>query len=169
MSILLSGEMEVDGDLKVTGTVESTTIDSLKAVIAELQAQMTLQEMNKFKLAHYQGDIFNSEANSDEIFILPNTIEELIMIKLYTFLRGGYYSFSIRLVVDGVSEETNYHLISDNNYQNYSYFATALPYIYFPTVEQKENGFSISFNINGYSGSLGNFINEIKDIYVFSQ
>ena len=44
MSILLSAEMEVDGNLKVTGTVESTTIDSLKAVIAELQAQLaTLQ------------------------------------------------------------------------------------------------------------------------------
>ena len=40
MSILLSGEMEVDGNLKVTGTVESTTIDSLKAVIADLQAQL---------------------------------------------------------------------------------------------------------------------------------
>jgi len=40
MSILLSGELEVDGDLKVTGTIQSQTIDSLKAVIAELQAQM---------------------------------------------------------------------------------------------------------------------------------
>ena len=40
MSLLLSAEMEVDGDLKVTGTVESTTIDSLKAVIADLQAQL---------------------------------------------------------------------------------------------------------------------------------
>ena len=39
-SICLSQEMEVDGNLKVTGTVESTTIDSLKAVIAQLQAQL---------------------------------------------------------------------------------------------------------------------------------
>jgi hypothetical protein len=31
-SLLFSGELEVDGDLKVTGSVESTTIDSLKAV-----------------------------------------------------------------------------------------------------------------------------------------
>ena len=38
MSILLSAELEVDGDLKVTGSVESTTIDSLKAVIAQQQA-----------------------------------------------------------------------------------------------------------------------------------
>ena len=47
MSILLSAEMEVDGNLKVTGTVESATIDSLnqeidnlKLIIAQLQAQM---------------------------------------------------------------------------------------------------------------------------------
>jgi len=36
MSILLSGEMEVDGNLKVTGTVESTTIDSLHGQISSL-------------------------------------------------------------------------------------------------------------------------------------
>jgi len=36
MSILLSGEMEVDGDLKVTGTVESATIDSLQLQINSL-------------------------------------------------------------------------------------------------------------------------------------
>ena len=32
--------MELDGNLKVTGTVESTTIDSLKQVIADLQTQL---------------------------------------------------------------------------------------------------------------------------------
>jgi len=37
-SFLFAGELEVDGDLKVTGSVESVTIDSLKAVIAQLQA-----------------------------------------------------------------------------------------------------------------------------------
>ena len=47
MSILLSAELEVDGDLKVTGTVESVTIDSLnqriadlELMIAQLQSQM---------------------------------------------------------------------------------------------------------------------------------
>ena len=45
ISTLFAGELEVDGNLKVTGTVESVTIDSLKAVIAELQAQLAaLQE-----------------------------------------------------------------------------------------------------------------------------
>ena len=43
-SILLSAELEVDGNLKVTGSVESTTIDSLKAVIAQLQAQLVIMQ-----------------------------------------------------------------------------------------------------------------------------
>ena len=38
MSILLSGELEVDGNLKVTGTIQN---DSLAQVIANLQAQIT--------------------------------------------------------------------------------------------------------------------------------
>ena len=38
MSILLSAEMEVEGDLKVTGTIQN---DSLAQVIANLQAQIT--------------------------------------------------------------------------------------------------------------------------------
>ena len=39
-TLLFSQELEVEGDLKVTGTVESTTIDSLQQVIANLQAQI---------------------------------------------------------------------------------------------------------------------------------
>jgi len=41
MSILLSAEMEVDGDLKVTGTIQN---DSLAQVIANLQAQITAMQ-----------------------------------------------------------------------------------------------------------------------------
>ena len=55
-SICLTQEMEVDGDLKVTGTVESTTIDSLKAVIAELQAQLAALQGNS-SLRIYEFDI----------------------------------------------------------------------------------------------------------------
>ena len=40
LSLLFSQELEVEGNLKVTGTVESTTIDSLQQVIANLQAEM---------------------------------------------------------------------------------------------------------------------------------
>ena len=50
--------MEVDGDLKVTGTVESITIDSLKVVIADLQAQLAaLQVDNKLETRVYEYEV----------------------------------------------------------------------------------------------------------------
>lgn len=40
LAFLQAQELEIEGDLKVTGTVESTTIDSLELVIANMQAQI---------------------------------------------------------------------------------------------------------------------------------
>lgn len=40
LSVLFAGELEIEGDLKVTGNIEAGTIDSLQQVIAELQAQI---------------------------------------------------------------------------------------------------------------------------------
>ncbi len=40
ISTIFAGELEVEGDLIVTGTIQSATIDSLLQVIAELQAQI---------------------------------------------------------------------------------------------------------------------------------
>ena len=58
LSLLFSGELEVDGDLKVTGSVESTTIDSLKAVIADLQAQLdAMQGGNRLETRVYDLDL----------------------------------------------------------------------------------------------------------------
>ena len=59
-SICLTQELEVDGNLKVTGTVESATIDSLKAVIAELQAQLAaLQGAGVLQTRVYELPRFN--------------------------------------------------------------------------------------------------------------
>ena len=41
-SFIFSGELEVEGNLNVSGTIQSQTIDSLLQVIAELQAQIAL-------------------------------------------------------------------------------------------------------------------------------
>ena len=41
LTLLYSQELEVEGDLKVTGTFESTTIDSLNQVIQDLQSQLS--------------------------------------------------------------------------------------------------------------------------------
>ena len=44
MSILLSAELEVDGDLKVTGTIQASTIDSLLSLIAQLEMRIAQLE-----------------------------------------------------------------------------------------------------------------------------
>ena len=79
--------MEVDGDLKVTGTVESATIDSLKAVIADLQAQLVGMDgagnkletkMYTFTVIYHQSqsypinfsEITNGELDNPEIAII---------------------------------------------------------------------------------------------------
>ena len=41
-SFIFCGELEVDGNLNVSGTIQSQTIDSLLQVIAQLQAQIAL-------------------------------------------------------------------------------------------------------------------------------
>ena len=50
LSFLLAGELEVEGDLKVTGTIENDSlqqvITSLQAQIAALQAQITVLQIN---------------------------------------------------------------------------------------------------------------------------
>jgi len=67
MSILLSAEMEVDGDLKVVGNVQVGTIDSLeqeivdlKLIIAQLQAQIALLES---QMALVGGDLGYADCN----------------------------------------------------------------------------------------------------------
>ena len=66
LTILFSQELEVEGNLKVTGTVESATIDSLEQVIASMQAQIdAMHADNKLETRVYEtqwlnvGDTFN--------------------------------------------------------------------------------------------------------------
>ena len=68
MSILLSAEMEVDGNLKVTGTVESVTIDSLKAVIAELQAQLNSNN-DGIVIKECFGEFSALEGENDTLYV----------------------------------------------------------------------------------------------------
>ena len=50
-----SQELEVEGDLKVTGTVESTTIDSMQAVIDSLNAKInSLHGGNRLETRVYE-------------------------------------------------------------------------------------------------------------------
>ena len=95
-SLLFSGELEVDGDLKVTGSVESTTIDSLKMVIAQLQAQLAaLQaagglETRIFQLPTYTFQPYLSEniiTNLNDLIgmDLPFAIVTFFSLDNYTY------------------------------------------------------------------------------------
>ena len=44
ISFCLAGELEVDGDLKVTGTIQASTIDSLLSLIAQLEMRIAQLE-----------------------------------------------------------------------------------------------------------------------------
>ena len=84
ISLLFSQELEVEGDLKVTGTVESTTIDSMQAVIdglqvqiGELQANINTriyeieQVFNPFQLYNYYwSDILGFELDEGRVGLL---------------------------------------------------------------------------------------------------
>ena len=59
-SICLTQEMEVQGDLKVTGSVQSTTIDSLLQVIQSLESQLSfLQIENSLETRVFEtGEVY---------------------------------------------------------------------------------------------------------------
>ena len=64
VGLVLAQELEVEGDLKVTGTVESTTIDSLEEVIANMQAEIVeLQDGGGWETRAFDYD-FNLECGS---------------------------------------------------------------------------------------------------------
>ena len=70
-SCLFTQELEVQGDLKVTGSVESTTIDSLKALIAQLQAQLAaLQAQGGLETRIFQLPTYTFQPYQSEQFIL---------------------------------------------------------------------------------------------------
>ena len=47
LSFVFAGELEVDGDLNVTGTIESQTIESLKTQIEALESQNSQKSFEK--------------------------------------------------------------------------------------------------------------------------
>jgi hypothetical protein len=67
VGLVLAQELEVEGDLKVTGTVESATIDSLEQVIANMQADMYehIETMNTYHLS----EIADLQAQIDSMHV----------------------------------------------------------------------------------------------------
>ena len=68
-SFIFSGELEVDGDLTVTGNIQNQTIDSLLQVIQDLQSQLNaLQGDNKLETRVYDITVSNNGViNFDDI------------------------------------------------------------------------------------------------------
>ena len=115
ISFLNAQEFEVDGDLKVTGSVESTTIDSLNQVITSLQTQIDSIKANgniASRVYTFNLETYTSAINMHEIigyeldwfllqiveFSFPN---EYSIIQSYgvdggshAALRNGGYSYS---------------------------------------------------------------------------
>ncbi|MAJ44088.1 MAG: hypothetical protein CMF96_04985 [Candidatus Marinimicrobia bacterium] len=58
LSLSFSQELKVEGNLNVTGSMQSTTIDSLKQVIQQLEAQIaSMQGGNKLETRVYTTDL----------------------------------------------------------------------------------------------------------------
>ena len=75
-SFSIAQELEVEGDLTVTGTIESVTIDSLEQVIDGLQAQIdTMHADNMLETRVYELPRINFIAVSYTHLTLPTNRE----------------------------------------------------------------------------------------------
>ena len=96
-SIGFTQELEVEGDLKVTGTVESATIDSLNQVIANMQAQIDAMqtsgglETRIFQLPTYT---FISYQSQEEILNLNEITGMDISPALVTFYKVDNFNLN---------------------------------------------------------------------------
>jgi hypothetical protein len=80
MGFLISQELQVEGDLNVTGTIESVTIDSLNQVILELQNQIAgMQVENRLETRVFTT---NSIALTQSLVYYPVDIQDLIGLEI---------------------------------------------------------------------------------------
>ena len=75
-SLIFSQELEVEGDLKVTGNLEAATIDSLQHVIANLQAQIdSMHADNQLETRVYTIDFSFSPTESIQLNIVVKSVD----------------------------------------------------------------------------------------------
>ena len=91
IGVISAQEFEIDGDLSVTGSVESTTIDSLKEVIENLQSQVnSLQNSGNLQTRTY------ALPRIEFVFGVPDTLElDLLNITGYDLQSGLVNVYSI--------------------------------------------------------------------------
>ena len=150
LCFVFATELEIDGDLKVTGNIEAGTIDSLQQVIAGLQAQIVLiqsqlsslqQSANSsLKLIHVEND---ASGYIYSFNVAPNSINDILLFNLET-KRDGYLQTNLILYVDDV--ETQFFGGSNYEYYNDGKDFTTDIFYFYPTEDQINNGFSITLD-----------------------
>ena len=157
LSFMFSGELEVDGDLTVTGNIQNQTIDSLLQVIADLQAQINAMQLSGGSLTTKLITIENIstedftdyfyEIDFDEIFgsELTYAIVDVIDINLLSFDGGSQFD-----VVVGSYQENVGLTISNNG-------------IWYYTGSGFNSTVYLNTNYPDYSNPFGN-----KNLYLFS-
>lgn len=133
-SISLTQELKVEGNLNVTGSMQSTTIDSLKQVIQQLEAHIaSMQGVNKLETRVFETNILN---NNDTINIL-NDLNLLIEQVDYYFLEiisidglsagGGDYQIKVKSLE--TSQQSSAVFVATgypNGFTYYPYYGTGV-------------------------------------------
>ena len=105
LGILFTQELQVEGNLNVTGTIESATIDSLNEVILDLQNQIAgMQGDNRLETRLFTTDNYYLEYHGQQF---PVDIQSLIGTDIENALISVY-----AVNVDGVADLSIY--ISNN-------------------------------------------------------
>lgn len=95
LAITFTQELEVDGDLKVTGNIQAGTIDSLVQVIASLQEQVNNLPLIHRKVFEVEQVVIDAEGTywiPELDFSLGNSQQILITSLICSFRMGGYYA-----------------------------------------------------------------------------
>ena len=163
LSFLLAGELQVDGDLTVTGNIQSQTIDSLLQVIQNLESQLRPVEVvldtsdialgyqyaegeNQFYV--YENDMFFtiSPDKINNLLLLDYILETEDLVEQW-----ATNSWSVSFYIKNSEAENWVYLTGQGNnvstntgdHQSWSY---GREYI-IPNQYHKENGLDIKFRI----------------------
>jgi hypothetical protein len=122
LGLLFTQELQVDGNLNVTGTIESATIDSLNQVILELQNQIAgIQVENRLETRVFTTENYYLEYHGQ---FLPIDIQSLIgteidnaFISLLAIDMDGEDDVSI-IIADLIINTNEIHVVRHNEQFN---------------------------------------------------
>jgi len=154
LSLLFSQELEVEGDLKVTGTVESATIDSLNQVIANMQAQITELQAG----GGWESRVIEYDFNLSDNEIIYLTVEQFLGLDINN---AKVFLFD---VLDFVCLDCNYDYKINIKSFDGSFEGEGVP----PASQDIEYEYDWSENVFMSSGSHITINPTINNIRIFS-